>query len=76
MKHIVVLEVIDGKKVTAEVLEEPPMLLTWWQMFFLFNRKTAQDSITEGRIITYIYIEIYGCALRSIKLSEVVEKLE
>jgi len=76
MKHIVVLEVIDGKKVTAEVLEEPPMLLTWWQMFFLFNRKTAQDSITEDRIITYIYIEIYGCALRSIKVSEVVEKLE
>ncbi|MEG4392900.1 hypothetical protein [Microcoleus sp. BROC3] len=76
MKHIVVLEVIDGKKVTTEVLEEPPMLLTWWQMFFLFNRKTAQDSITEGRIITYIYIEIYGCALRSIKVSEVVEKLE
>ncbi|MEG4350254.1 hypothetical protein QUA74_10980 [Microcoleus sp. LAD1_D3] len=70
MKHIVILEVIDENNLTAEVLEEPPMILTWWGMFFLFNRKTAQDSI-EGQIITYIYIEIYGCALRSIKVSEV-----
>lgn len=70
MKHIVVLEIIDEKNLTAEVLQEPPMILTWWGMFFLFNRKTAQDSI-EGQIITYIYIEIYGCALRSIKVSEV-----
>ncbi|MEG4397092.1 hypothetical protein [Microcoleus sp. BROC3] len=75
MKHIVILEVIDQKNLTAEVLQEPPMILTWWGMFFLFNRKTAQDSITEGQIITYIYIEIYGCALRSIKVSE-VKKLE
>jgi hypothetical protein len=75
MKHIVVLEVIDEKSLTAEVLQEPPMVLTWWGMFFLFNRKTAQDSIAEGQIITYIYIEIYGCALRSIKTSEVVKKM-
>lgn len=71
MKHIVVLEIIDNRNLTAEVLQEPPMILTWWGMFFLFNRKTAQDSIAEGQIITYIYIEIYGCALRSIKVSEV-----
>ncbi|MEG4047349.1 MULTISPECIES: hypothetical protein [unclassified Microcoleus] len=70
MKHIVILEVIDEKNLTAEVMQEPPMVLTWWGMFFLFNRKTAQDSI-EGQIITYIYVEIYGCALRSIKVSEV-----
>ena len=48
MKHIVVLEVIDEKNLTAEVLLEPPMILTWWGMFFLFNRKTVQDSITDG----------------------------
>ena len=76
MKHIVVLEVIDEKNLTAEVLLEPPMILTWWGMFFLFNRKIVQDSITDGQIITYIYVEIYGCTLRSIKTSEVVEKLE
>lgn len=75
MKHIVVLEVIDEKNLTAEVLQEPPMILTWWGMYFLFNRKTVQESITDGQIITYIYVEIYGCALRSIKVSE-VEKLE
>ncbi|MEG4857052.1 hypothetical protein QUB75_04925 [Microcoleus sp. K1-B6] len=72
MKHIVILEVIDEKNLTAEVMQEPPMVLTWWGMFFLFNRKTVQDSIEgEGKIITYIYVEIYGCALRSIKFSEV-----
>ena len=71
MKHIVILEVIDEKNLTAEVMQEPPMVLTWWGMFFLFNRKTAQDSTIEGQIITYIYVEIYGCALRSIKVSEV-----
>ncbi|MEG4445270.1 hypothetical protein QUB47_31330 [Microcoleus sp. AT9_B5] len=71
MKHIVVLEVIDEKNLTAEVLQEPPMILTWWGMYFLFNRKTVQESITDGPIITYIYVEIYGCALRSIKVSEV-----
>ncbi|MEG5036218.1 hypothetical protein [Microcoleus sp. AT3-D2] len=72
MKHIVILEVVDEPNLTAEVLQEPPMILTWWGMFFLFNRKTAQDSIEgQGQIITYIYIEIYGCALRSIKVSEV-----
>ncbi|MEG4210371.1 hypothetical protein [Microcoleus sp. S13_B4] len=31
MKHIVVLEVIDEKNLTAEVLQEPPMILTWWE---------------------------------------------
>jgi len=71
MQHIVVLERVDEKPYQAEVLQEPPMLLTWRGMYFLFNRKTNQGSIAKNKVITYTYIEIYGCALRAITVETV-----
>jgi hypothetical protein len=47
------------------------MLLTWRGMYFLFNRKTNQGSIAKNEVITYTYIEIYGCALRAITVETV-----
>ncbi|MEG4596035.1 hypothetical protein QUB00_30115 [Microcoleus sp. F8_C2] len=69
MKHIVVLKIIDEPKPhKSVVIEEPPMILTWRGMFFLFTRKVAENFCTK-----YFYQEVYGYPLAAISTPEIVD---
>ncbi|MEG5170815.1 hypothetical protein [Microcoleus sp. B3-D7] len=74
MKHVAILNIInenineESKPHKSIVIEEPPMVLTWRGMFFLFTRKVAENSCTK-----YFYQEVYGCSLAAISTPEIVD---